>query len=97
METLTKAARMPEVFAVVVDGIADFIPDTNDLKESEALVRHLMGLVKMHKVVLVLVITKTQESLATILQIKKDGETHTISTRQNRGAPIIGDDAIRCR
>ena len=56
METLTKAARMPEVFAVVVDGIADFIPDTNDLKESEALVRHLMGLVKMHKVVLVLVI-----------------------------------------
>ena len=111
MKILTKAARKPEVFAVVVDGIADFIPDTNDLKESEALVKNLMALVEMHKLVLVLVIHQNpgiggkgrghlgsvlDRKAATILQVKKDGETHTISTRQYRDAPIIGDDAIRC-
>ena len=112
MKILTKAARKREVFAVVVDGIADFIPDTNDLKESEALVKSLMGLVEMHKLVLVLVIHQNpgiggkgrghlgsvlDRKAATILQVKKDGETHTISTRQYRDAPIIGDDAIRCQ
>ena len=112
MKILTKAARKPEVFAVVVDGIADFILDTNDLKESEALVKSLMGLVERHKLVLVLVIHQNpgiggkgrghlgsvlDRKAATILQVKKDGETHTISTRQYRDAPIIGDDSIRCR
>jgi len=112
MKILIKAARKREVFAVVVDGIADFIPDTNDLKESEALVKSLMGLVEMNKLVLVLVIHQNpgiggkgrghlgsvlDRKAATILQVKKDGETHTISTRQYRDAPIIGDDAIRCQ
>jgi len=112
MKILTKAARKPEVFAVVVDGIADFILDTNDLKESEALVKKLMKLAEVHKLVLVLVIHQNpgiggkgrghlgsvlDRKAATILQVKKDGETHTISTRQYRDAPIIGDDSIRCR
>jgi len=94
--------RFGGVHLVIADGIADYLPDTNDLKESEALYKWLIYLINTYQCCIVAVIHTNPNSdkerghtgsashrrSDAVVQIKRDGDISYIDPKYLRFASI---------
>lgn len=99
------------VFAVIIDGIADFVADVNDAEECNKLVSELHALAIKYDTALVLVVhenpgsdngkarghlgSQLERKVETALRLKRTEETTTVYSHKARHAPIFEADGPR--
>ncbi|HTJ77706.1 MAG TPA: BT4734/BF3469 family protein [Rariglobus sp.] len=97
------------VFAVIIDGVADYVADVNDSAECNDFVAELHDLAIRHDCAIICVIHKNpgsekvrghlgsqiERKAESNLNLEKDGEVTVISSSKQRGAPINKDTGPR--